>query len=202
MPNSDKLDLLPGLWWLVDGSPVMAAVYALILTPVMMFVIQLVLEGRRPASYANQFRGFIPGDIFLGLSFGVMVALADKLPDGDNRWFNTGWFQLLALAGAIGVFIVGSRLDEELYSGAQLASPSKVYHDYLLYLGYGYVLLKVGVATLFAAPWSDWPLKVAMLALVGCWVACLLHDAAQPYSRKERMAAKAHVARWRPIWAR
>lgn len=203
MSNSDKLDLLPGLWWLVDASPFRAFVQAIILTPVIMLVFIIpILEDRRPAPFRYQFKAFVIGDPALACGLAFMVALADRLPERE-AWWNTGWMQVLAVTGAAATFYVSRNIvDSQMYSTTQLGSPSKIYHDFVVLPVYSYLLIKIGVAVLFGASWSHWPLKLGVLAFIGLWAAMLRVDSTQPVWRQRQLASHAHDGNWQPIWYR
>jgi hypothetical protein len=177
----------------------MALLAAWIITPTMVILVSYVLESRKVSFTSSRFKGFIPGDYLLGGLFASSVALASELPATTDKWYQSVQWHIIVLVGAVAGCLLARRfLDAPNYTKRQMNSPSKLYHDFVLYAGYGYLMFVVAVPSVFLTPWSgNASLKVVALACFGGWIACLVYD--QAHSPKEA-AKTAHPNTWKAIW--
>lgn len=218
--TADKIGLLPGFGWLANLPSFWATLAVVwLITPVMMFVVGLVFEGRMlPISPRHQFLSFFPGDLFLGAMTAGLLTLARRLPDG-HHWYNAWWWHVPVLViTCVVAFVItkGEYSDPNGYGHRAVLSPTKLYHNGVLYGLYGYVVVVLLVAvTTMVVQSTSWTLGLLyLLTLVpGAVWACLLvleqNDAflerivpgvSAEEVKKERME-NAHQSDWRPLWA-
>jgi len=196
---------LPFYWaWLTDHGLVVTFLLCVTITPGMMIVIAKVLEDRwLPLGPKKQFLSFFPGDILLGASVGGLLVLAQRLPLED-RWYNSGLWHLFIQVLTIGVAFYLTYLEARdfNYPLEALLSPTKIYHNFLLYAGYGYLAFTTLVAVLAGSEWS-WSF-VGLLGLVFLpgvvWLVLVRMDSTLTPHRHGIKAQSAHVHDWRPIW--
>jgi len=188
--------------WLV-GDPWVALIIAWGLTPLGLYAVAYVFESRIPGRdfrlFKDAFRGFMPGDVFLGLAFMMFVTAIHRSDVVKDAWFNSALWHGIVFIGAVVLGLAARKfLDAPNYTKRQMRSPSKVYHDFVLYIGYGYVFTTTAVAALGLEGWS---VSTALgLLFVGFWVLCLALDLTTSKQIVERLARKSHPVRWRPIW--
>lgn len=137
MSNSDKLGASPLTGWLVDLPIGWALVIAWCITPGAVQFISRFVEKRPAPLWKCSFKSFIPGDYFLGVVFMALVALSSRLPEKTDQPYQNSWFHAVSFVGAVVACLLARKyLDEPMgYSQAQMMSPSKLYHDFLLYAG-------------------------------------------------------------------
>lgn len=207
MDTAEKIGLLPGFGWIADHSFLWTLLICWALTPGMMFVIGLVGESRLiPWTPSYQFLSFLPGDFFLGGMAAGLLVLSRQLP-AERHLYNNGWFHLVLLLGAAAVAVIitrGEYNDPNGYGHRAVLSPTKLYHNLLLYGGYGYII----VATLVAlVAWAVMQHEMAFTGLlVLCllpgliWVGLLVVEQKVPENVKRDRVHNAHVNDWSPIW--
>jgi hypothetical protein len=143
--------------------------------------------------------------MMLGLLFAGLLAMSTELP------FETAWFQawmsvvrpvvlIGAIVAAIGLTIL--ELFSSTYTRGQVLSPTKLYHNIVLWMVYGYVI----VTTLFAVIIGglSWWLPLVLWPGV-VWAICNVIDTLPTYPGDVPMRRKgehAHVADWKPRWVR
>ncbi len=210
MSTADKIGLLPMLDLLAGHSYGVTILLCLAVTPIALYVIGAIFESRIVPILPNkQFASFIPGDIFL--SFGVCggLVLAQQLPDG-YFWYNGALFHNIAyfIAIIIAIKMYLSELDraetgsEFAFTVRAMKSPTKIYHDFVLYglLGYvastTYIALIVnvikGIIPVAALLDSMWPIFV--------WLLLLFTEGLWPEQYRLNRVRFAHVQGWKPIW--
>ena len=221
MNTADKLGLLPGFGWLSDHGLGQTVLICLAITPGMMFLLGGIGESRvLPIAADKQFLSFFPGDIFLGGAVAGMLVLAQKLPEG-NFWYNERAFHALVLVATSGVaFMItrGEHHDPNGYRHRAVLSPTKLYHNGMLYGLYGYVIVVLVFALvgglLVRWNWESFGLLVVCLLPMLLWAACLVleqndafigkfiaHDGQTVAEVKAERVTSAHTTEWRPIWA-
>lgn len=207
MSNAEQIGLPFFIGWLVNGGPLVALVAAWFITPVMLYLVKWVFESKVPFRHYHPwydaFRGFMPGDLFLGVVFALSVQLTAGL-DSDQHWYNSGVWHVVVLIGAvIGGLLARKFLDgPPVYNRRQMRSPSKLYHDIVLYMGFGYLLFTVGMSALVGTDWDGTTLylKIGMITTFVAWIVCLISDATAPLHQRQRWGEKSHPSRWRRIW--
>ena len=196
---------LPFYWaWLTDLGFWWTFILCVAITVGAMVVIARVFESRwLPLSPKKQFLSFFPGDILLGATAAGLLVLAQRLPMED-RWYNSSWLHFVVQVAAI---IIAFRLTfDELknfhYPLEAILSPTKLYHNFLLYAGYGYLVFMTLVAVLFGSDWS-WGFAglLGLTLLPGVvWLVLVRIDSTLPPHRHTAKAESAHVYDWRPFW--
>jgi hypothetical protein len=201
--NAERIGYLPFLGWFVSG-PLAATLFAWLLTPVGVYVLAFILESRRIGRdfrpFKDAFRGFMPGDVFLGISFGQFVWQLEKFKNNSPEWCRSWWWHLIVACGAVVVALVVRDVnDRPLYFPRAMRSPTKLYHDFVIYMGFGYMFFCTMVTASVVSRW-DHTLQMPYAFLAG-WVACLIYDGTRSKVQKMRMAASSHPYHWYPIWA-
>lgn len=176
--TADRIGLLPGFGWMAGQNIVVTVLLCWALTPGLFILIGLIGESRLvPLGWNYQFTSFFPGDIFLGGMVAGLLVLAKKLP-AEGHLYNETWFHVDVLVVTVAVAVVitiGEYNDPNGYGHRAVLSPTKLYHNIVLYGGYGYVIVTTLIAVVFAA-------ETRGLLLLGClvpgliWVACLVAD--------------------------
>jgi hypothetical protein len=195
-------------WWdfplnvIVGQDPILVFFISLgvawLLTPGLMIIIARVFESRwLPLVSAKQFRGFFPGDLFLGIMFAFLLAYATQLSEVDS-WYTpwTIYGRIVVLLGSIGVayWLTDGELKSGGYTKEQVYSPTKLYHNGVLYVGYGYIMVSTLIHALVGAP-SWWLLLVVLPGLA--WAFCNWLDGRPRYEGDDpmkRKGATAHIA--------
>lgn len=186
-----------------------ALLLAWFVTPVFLYVIALIFEKRLAPIWRNQFLSFMPGDLFLGGIIAASVALTEGMR-AEDRWFQHGWWDLACLAFGVCFYFVGhivvdgqkfSKGQPQKYTRSQLWSPSKLYHDFILFIGYGALLVRVAVPALIYGNGI-----VARFVLLGCvvtFVLLLAVDGSAGPRRMQKMRDASHPREGMyPIWER
>lgn len=171
-----------------------------LLTPGMMFLIGIVCEKRILPIWNGQSRAFMPGDLFLGPTLGLAVAQVPLLPKA-GWWQSWLWPYAIVVLSIIAIMfqrLVGDAPAYAKVEGATANSPTKWYHDLMLYGVLGISMAVIALPVLVMAPWNTWQ-KYAMLATFAVWASCLVYDGIHP----ERMVRQwMHPASWRyRTWA-
>jgi uncharacterized integral membrane protein len=166
------------------------------ITPGLPWLIGYVFESRAMSlNPKHQFMAFFPGDLLLGLTSAGLAAYATNVTSAG--WYTSVPWAAVVLVGAavVGWLVRRGENVSKLYPSRAFHSPTKVYHDFVVYVGYGYVLVEMFVTVLFAAL-SWWLILVAVPAMV--WGLLLAVD----YKNRFRKAPYAHTANWQPRWQR
>lgn len=210
MNTADKIGLLPGFGWIADLSFVGASplgrflstlLVCWLITPVLFIVIGRIFEDRWvPLGPHDQFWSFFPGDLFLGLMAVGLLRVARSLPE-DSRWYNSFDWHLLVLVATVTVACVLTYFEWKggAYPAQAILSPTKLYHNGVLYALYGYVIVTTLVA--LVADHSSWVFLWALIPGI-LWGALVAYDNTYPPEVAAHKAASAHTADWRPIWSR
>lgn len=203
MNTADRIGFLSGFGWIAGHNFWVTLLLCWLLTPGLFYLIGLVLESRPvPLSWNYQFTSFFPGDLFLGGMVAGLLVLAKKLP-AEDHFYNATWFHVLVLVVTVAVAVVITALeynDPNGYGHRAVMSPTKLYHNILLYGGYGYIIVTTLIAVVMSA-------ETRGLLLVGClvpgwvWVTCLIADEKFSDKVKRQRVRHAHVKDWSPIWS-
>lgn len=205
MTTADKIGLLPGFGWVAGLGWVATLLITWCATPVLPIAVGLIGESRIiPLLAKRQFRGFFPGDLFLGGALTLELMLAKRLP-AHHAWYNAWWWHLAVFLFCLGLAIKMTRDEWEksktgapdAYEPRAVKSPTKLYHNFVLYWLYGYVTGSTFVAVMFGT-WSPWLFAVCGLLFV--WAALNAYDNIASDAIKEYRAHNAHVGDWQPIW--
>lgn len=169
LPGWDQL-ISAGGWAVLLGS--------LIITPGVPYLLALLTEHRllRPS---RDFYALVLGDLALAAAAGLSAGVIDDARLISPIWLAppTGWF--IPAAGLLfGLYQVLAELKTGFYTKAQAWSPSKLYHQFIIYPVHGY-LLTATVTTALISP-AQLLLKAAILIPLGLWAAALVHDMRHP----------------------
>lgn len=175
-----------------SGRFLTALVLAWIFTPGLFVLMGLVGESRLVPLVKNQSRAFMPGDLFLGWVFATGWYFH---PEFDNLLLGIG----LAVGG-VGLVLMRSKFDGiNNYPIRALQSPTKMYHDYILYVGYTAALVSVAVPGVLTSSWDGVVLaKVVALVAFAIWVIGLMIDGLDQGMPQKRPLM--HPSDWQPIW--
>lgn len=199
MSTADKIGLLPGFGWVAGHEWWLTLVIVWGLTPLAMLIIAPVFEGRSlPLDPERQFPSFFPGDLLLGLTVMSQLLLARHLPVAE-RWYNSIWFHVLVLVAAILVASLLTWTERHGYARRALLSPTKLYHNFVLYGGYGYVAVTSLLANIAGRNWTWHYAGYFALSLVpgAIWVKLVVDDMTNP-GASARRAKSAHDPDWWP----
>jgi hypothetical protein len=160
---------------------------------------------------------FSVGDIFLAI---FATAIVSYIRESTIRPVDLVW-HLLVLAGSVaaawwitrGEMKAAKAKAPFAYTVRAVKSPTKVYHNYVLYGGYGYILVMLvisgGVQAVMNSYFSLWIVPVFVPLVV--WLSLLAFEAMllgpltrnsylTPSRVKQLRANHAHIDGWQPIW--
>lgn len=184
---------------------------ALILTPLLsIFIIAPVFEGRRlPLDPKNgQFYTFVYGDIALAAAATILVVVNqayDFVPLA-NWWMGLAGVVtvVVALIMTAGEYAAARNSDEYAYAPRAVLSPTKLYHNLVLYGGYVWLLVMLlteSVLIIIHNPeqWIGGSIMIAAaLFFAGLWGYTMILDEQSSSDQKRLRADKAHIANWQP----
>jgi hypothetical protein len=197
--------LLWGFDWLADGPWWVVLLKCWALTPLMMFlVIAPIFESRwLSLSFKKQYLSFFPGDFFLGIMVTLLVVSARQV-QVDDLWYEAVWvhFLLLALTMCVAVWLTRGEVKNGFYPKRAMLSPTKIYHNGVLYAGYGYVavMLLMQAVTHLTVSGLGWPAFIGALAALAVWGVLLIPDNRLTPEDRKLKSENAHIADWRPLW--
>lgn len=203
MNIADRIGLPPFLGWFVSG-PGAATLIAWAFTPVGVYLVAYLFEsrlvGRDFHPWKGAFRGFSPGDWFLGASFGQFVWQLDNHDSGAGWWCKWWWHIAVGVGAIVVSLYIRNKMDRPNYDEAAMNSPTKLYHDFVIYMGFGYVFFTTAVAASCSIGWDS--TLILPYGLLAGWLAGLVSDGKQPKEQLKIMAANSHPTVWRPCWSR
>jgi hypothetical protein len=205
MDTADKLGVLMYWRWLIGHNVLVTLLLCWTVTPGVMMLVAPILESRwLPLSPERQFLSFFPGDLFLGAGLTGLLLLAQRLPVGE-RWYQATWWHLLVQATTLVVALGITYAESGTYPLRALLSPTKLYHNIVLYAVYGYLIVTTLVAVLAGSRWSvsfAVALAFVLAPVVLVWAPLVARDSTLRPDVGSAKAASAHVADWRPVWRR
>jgi len=198
MSNAAKLGLPEWLNFVI-GSPTRALLIAMIITPGLMFLIGWVGESRTLPIGKNQFLGFFPGEFFLSAAFSWAVAGIKHLPETECHWYQSSYWHLTV---GLSSFILGlaarNLLDRPNYTPEAMKSPTKLYHDFFLYIVYGFMMAIVAIPVVATSDIGVGTPQIVTIFFVSHWAHFVfVTDTARD---PKRLAQHAHVGNAVPIW--
>lgn len=138
-----------------------------------MYVIAWLFESRSPGDkpgvkvpvWRYQSKAFMPGDFGLSLLVATGVWLHAQVTIG---WATSIWFGLVSLLAGLAIFIIARRFmyTPRDYTKEAWNSPSKRYHDGVMFFGFAGTAMYVCLPAYFVTDWSD-NLLVKLLGLSG-----------------------------------
>lgn len=205
MLPSEKFGFIGPMAWLADQDSWVVLLVCMAITPGLPLLIAPLLEARwLPLDNRLQFKAFFPGDLYLSACVASLLALGRYLPDGQY-WYSSWWLHVVVAAGALTVAVALTVMEVKAPTTAAYAwpmkartSPTKLYHNFALYGGYGYLAVTTLIACLFGGLW--WQALVAV-AIAGPWLYFLSVDNKAPEKVRVARLRYAHIADWRPLWA-
>lgn len=207
MTTADKIGLLTGFGWLAGAGFLGSLLRCWLLTPYGHLLVGLVGDGRLiPLDSNRQFQSFFPGDLFLGVAVAVLLTTADRLP-AEKHFYNAWWWHAILLVGALSVAFLMTYGEwvAKFYPKWAILAPSKIYHNFLLYGGYGYVAVSTLVAIVSSLIITRWSWVTAGLVLVAflCvapWMYLVVKEgnlSKTDPAALQRKAQHAHVPDWK-----
>lgn len=177
-----------------------ALIVSLLVTPIGMIFVGIVLESRVVPLWRNQSKAFIPGDIGLGVMFATGWYLYPQIPAG-NFWGSAVMPFTGLCIGCFTCYLMRTEFDgENNYPLRALKSPTKRYHDFVLYIGYLAAIITICVpAILFGTTWNgNFEAKMVGVMSFTVWLVGMVRDAADP--KMQEKSKKMHVVNYQPIW--
>lgn len=173
-----------------------------VLTPLLSYlVIAPAFESRRlPIRFHDQFLTFVVGDIALAWLATWMTASNRQ---SEYQFIPMGWPLLVAIVTvAIAIVMTRGELQDTsrfAYKRRSVLSPTKLYHNFVLYAGYVWLLVMLLTQVIMQGPdWSSLWMAIPLLI----WVATMYIDNAWSSDDvKLSRAMRAHVDNWEPCWS-
>lgn len=191
MDTAEKIGLLPGFRWVANQSwfgdswwsqLLSTLLVCWTLTPVGHVVWAFVAQATIvPLDSSRQWRSFFPGDLYLGVAIALLIFTAGQADDRAGWWTSSTFHWVVLSSVLLIAFAMTWFADRPNMPLSALLSPSKLYHNFFLYGGYGYVAVVASVAAIAGAG-LGWRLVVVVLAFVAVapWVKLVLEDSTLP----------------------
>jgi hypothetical protein len=162
--------LMASPWWL-------ALLFGWSVTPGMMFVLGWTLEGRTLPIRENS-RAFLPGDFFLGTLLASSVALLNTAESSASWWTSYEWLWVVFVGTTLVSIAVNALCDWPHYGRRQLLSPTKLWHEFVIFCLYGSLLIGLSLPAFVYGELSVFGilLRIAQLGSLAVWVAGLWWD--------------------------
>jgi len=211
--TADKIGLLPGFGWVANqewfghswwSQLLSTLLVCWLLTPIghiaWAYIAQAIIV---PLDSKRQWQSFFPGDLFLGAAVALLIFAARISGlETDGHWWQSPVFHGVVLASAIVVALVITVLvDGPNMPASALWSPSKLYHNFLLYGGYGYIAVTSLVAAV-AGNWFGWRLVLVLVAFVAAlpWLHFVGSDGKLSPAEVVEKQRFSHPASYRLFW--
>ena len=164
-------------WWV-------GLLLGLFITPVGMFLVGGICEHRILPIGKVQSIAFLPGDIFLCITFAASIYGTKFLP-AQGWWQNSLWPTSVFAIAILHVVLERLWFDAPYYRdfpGATPDSPTKWWHDIMAYVVYFTMIIVVAVPVFLNIPWTSDHiiLRIAIIAPLICFSVCLVYDAIHP----------------------
>lgn len=212
MGTASKIGLLPGFGWIANQSWFGNGWWSHLLSTLLVcwgftpighliwgFVAQATVI---PIDSTHQWSALFPGDLYLGGSVAFVIFAAGQMPEQPDRWWQSrSWHIVVLLATFTIANIITWLVDGPGMPLSALLSPSKLYHNFVLYCGYGYVAVVTLVAAVCGNWWSNrlW-LVVIALVVVTPYLHLLQSDARLTPAQNRVKQNAAHPASYRLFW--
>lgn len=163
----------------------------------MMYLIGYVLESRVPGKdmpiWKNQSKAFFPGDAGLAL---LVATGACFIPQGFTQTNIAKLLLIIALTSGVLVFILARKFlyTPKDYSVQAWNSPTKLWHDYVMFFGFTVVAFQVCVPGYLLTPWND--NKLIGIAGLMVWIFGNIWD----FTHDEIPNKFQHPTIYQPIW--
>ncbi|GKQ37052.1 hypothetical protein [Streptomyces sp. A012304] len=175
-------DWLPVLGGALVHGPGVAFAAAFAISPGIPALLALVLE-RRVLHPRQEFVAFIYGDPLLALAAATGVALCGGRVADPVRGLVTGGWAWATLAGwlSFGLWQWRSEVRAGQYTFAQAVSPTKIWHQLVIYPVLGYLVTAAALSGLAAGTTAvGYPAKALIVLCIGVWCAANLYDRKHP----------------------
>lgn len=189
---------------MLSSSSFWLTFFVLSAIPYGMYLVAYLFEGRLPGNGPNdvpvwkdQSRAFMPGDFGLALFVAVAGFYQDTM---TFSWAEQPfWVNLLIPLFGLGVYF-GAReflYREADYTRAAWESPSKRYHDVVMFLAFSIIAAGLCVPFYFFSTWSGIVLS-KLLGVFGLalWIVGNVYD----FTHNETPNARQHPTVYQPIW--
>lgn len=174
--------------------------------PYGMFLVAYLFEGRRIGKGPNdvplwkdQSRAFVPGDF--GLALFVTVALYYYAQGVTTSWSQSWWYLAVCVLFTTALYVSVRRFayTPRHYTPDAWRSPSKRYHDYVVFLLFASVAARFCVPFYFATTWTDNTLS-RLFGLFGLslWILGNVCD----FMSDETPNRRQHPDTYQPVWRR
>ncbi len=175
---SNRIQALGPFQLVFDHGPVMAGLSIFAVSWLTMNLIAIAIEHRLLVP-SQQYPSFYYGDlIFLTTLAAVITANLHYLPATRGHWYQSPTWHWTVLLAAFAFGVLFHLHDKGAYTLAQWNSPTKLYHDFIVFAVIGYILVAAGIPVLTRV-WAahDYMVAVAMLGLVAGFIGTFLMDA-------------------------
>jgi len=175
-------DWAPVLGEALVHGPWVAFAAAFAISPGIPALLALVLE-RRVLRPRQEFVAFIYGDPLLALAAATGVALCGGRAADSVRALVTGGWAWASMAGwlGFGLWQWRSEVRAGQYTFAQAVSPTKIWHQMVIYPVLGYLVTAAVLGGLAASTTAvGYPAKALIVLCVGAWCAANVYDRRHP----------------------
>ena len=183
-------------------SPMLLWLFLVFLMYGGMFLIALIGESRILSFWKYQSRVFFPGDLLL--CFASMMAFHDwYFLEKEVSYATKNSSIIIGIACSLYLFIFGRKNDASNYSKRARYSPTKLYHDILGYLIFGFIVfarLIPGIFIIGLGYGVDIFARVFTLYLIFMGPYCILALLDIGTNPDEEVLEKRHPSDWAPIW--
>ncbi len=186
----------PAFWWAFIG---LSAI------PFAMYLVAYVFESRKPGKGPNnisvwkdQSRAFLPGELGLALVVAICLQFRDEV---TWVWARSFWWALVSFGIGALIYWVTTRYvyTRKEYEKAW-KSPTKRYHDVVMYWLFGAAMAYVCLPVYFTVDWSvHWPLQVVGW---GTWLIGMYYDLFTAAGKRNTPSPRQHPSEWTSIWRR
>jgi hypothetical protein len=165
-----------------------------------MYFVAWIFESRTPGRdtpiWKDQSKAYMPGDFGLALMVSTAIYLQPNVPD----WAKSNWYYIVSIISGIIIFWFARkflyRLEKD-YDKDAWQSPSKVYHDYVMFWGYSTCVIFLCVPVyFFTVPIFTIEKAIGFILGFGTWVIGNIWD----FTHNEVPNSKQHPSTYEPIW--
>lgn len=173
----------------------------LFVSPGGLVIVGLVLESRMTPLIDRQYRSFFPGDLFNGFAAAWFVASATSLD--VSVWDDRLWLI------DVGVFVIAGiaaynvhHLGHDKYPIRKVHSPTRKFHDLVLYWFYGTFIGSIFLADIIGVVQEKIQLITLVPAFIGMllWFGTIFWDHVVEADKEDARSEHAHVTWGEPIW--
>jgi hypothetical protein len=185
--------------WVYRGSWLRAWLFALFLSWGTMNLIALLVERRTEMLFhpGGQYKALYYGDSICLPGVAVAIWYLGRYMSGRPGWWHERLWHCLCFGFGLAYGIWWHRVDahSHFYTRSQMWSPTKLYHDYVVFPLYIYILVSAGIP---AMAWSKrgWKARVVIVVLLAAYALLNYYDAVhRPHHGHENF-------NWGQFWGR